>query len=80
MKNLKRRVKSNEGICWVKIQGVCPYCRKILGICLIEEENGQEERNLGFHKFQSTVIDITSQEIENLPKKICSSKNCREMA
>jgi hypothetical protein len=70
-KKMARKIKSDRSVCFLEIKGVCRKCKYIVGDCIIKTEEG--DKNLGYHKFQSSVIDITQKEIALLPKLACKS-------
>ncbi len=74
--NLTRRIKNENSSCKLndcklEISGFCPECGKIMGNCWAYREDSKKWENIGIYRFQNTAVEISSEEIQELPQLVC---------
>lgn len=73
-----KKVMNGGSDCFFKPRAKCSVCGKIMGDCIMIDEKG--ERNLGYHKYQTSSVRISQEEVNALPISLCTSKDCLEKA
>lgn len=76
---MKKEIKGGEIKCLLDVYGVCPHCFKLIGDVYKIKNDGTQTLMKKGCKYQHIAVEITAQEIKNLPKMNCGTGKCKKI-